>query len=137
MRPKWQRWPRRVAIALGLLTAPAAIAEQRIYGEVRLEGLAHPTWGAGDPLATPVVCNVNGPDGWLAVRSGPGTQHEIRRKLKRLVIFEVNKDERVGPWVKVWTAYRLTDENGRRIARKSLHVEGWAHTGYLCNWRWR
>ena len=126
-----------MALACTLLSAGGASSEQGNYGEIRLTGLAHPTWGVGDPLATPVVCNVNGPDGWLAVRAGPGTQYEARRKLKRLVVFEVNTDERVGPWVKVWTAYRLTDSDGRRIAKKSLHVEGWAHTGYLCNWRWR
>ncbi len=124
-------------IAGGLLGASGAIAEERVYNDIRLVGLAAPKWGPGDPLATPMVCNVNGPDGWLAVRAGPGTEYEARRKLKRLVVFEVNTDERVGPWVRVWTAYRLTDQDGRRIAKKSLHVEGWAHTGYLCDWRWR
>ena len=119
------------------MLAAGASAEERVYNDIRLTGLAAPQWGPGDPLATPMVCNVNGPDGWLAVRAGPGSDHEIRRKLKRLVVFEVNKDERVGPWVRVWTAYRLTDQDGRRIAKKSLHVEGWAHTGYLCSWRWR
>ncbi len=131
-------WAKRAALALACAALPTgALAESGTFGAVRLVGLAAPGWGQGDPLATPMVCNVNGPDGWLAVRAGPGTEHVIRRKLKRLVVFEVNTDARVGPWVQVWTAYRLTDQNGNPIAKKSLHVEGWAHTGYLCDWRWR
>ncbi len=131
-------WPSlSVSLVLSAMLATSGMAETGNYGSVRLVGLAAPTWGEGDPLATPMVCNVNGPDGWLAVRAGPGTEYEALRKLKRLVVFEVNTDQRSGPWVKVWTAYRLTDENGRRIQKKSLHVEGWAHSGYLCNWRWR
>ena len=44
-----------------------------------------------------MVCNVNGPDGFLSIRSGPGSDFEAVRKLKRLAIVEVDDSERRAP----------------------------------------
>ncbi len=120
--------------ATALSTATPAHAEERTYGEVDLTGLARNSWHlnpAGESNA--MVCNVNGPDGWVAIRSGPGTGFAANRKLKRLAILVVDTSQRQGRWVRVTTAYRNHTTNGRRQAHKTLHVSGWAHDGYLCD----
>ncbi len=119
---------------LPLLLAFPAMAEEAEYGSVWLTGLARDSW----PLNPPgeqfaMVCNVNGPDEYLSVRAGPGTEYEIRRNLKRLAILTVDTRQRQGHWVKVVTAQRNTDTEGNDILFKDLHVEGWAHDGYMCD----
>jgi hypothetical protein len=124
-----------LALLMGAFFAPvASLAENRTYGSVDLTGLARQSWPynpAGEMNA--MVCNVNGPDGWLAIRSGPGTRFEAKRKLKRLAIVVVDTRKIRGNWVRVVDAYRTHSIKGRRIKTKSLHVKGWTHTKYLCD----
>lgn len=122
-------------IAALLVVLPVSgAAEERTYGAVYLSGLARESWpynAAGPSLA--MVCNVNGPDGFLSVREGPGTDAPVKRKLNRLAILEVDTARRSGHWVKVLTAYRTHSKDGTPLEHKSLHVSGWAHDGYLCD----
>lgn len=121
------------AVTISAPMAPAS-AEERTYGAVELTGLARNSWHlnpAGESNA--MVCNVNGPDGWVAIRSGPGTGYAARRKLKRLAVLVVDTSQRQGRWVRVTTAYRTFTPDGDRQRRKTLHVSGWAHDGYLCD----
>ncbi len=109
-------------------------AERANYGSVDLTGLARVSWPDNPPgPSNTMVCNVNGPDGYLSIRSGPGTQHSVNRNLKRLAIIEVDTRHRRGRWAKVLTAYRTHTIDGVRQGDKSLHVTGWAHDGYLCD----
>lgn len=120
--------------ALVVTAAPAGVAETRDYGAIYLNGLARDSWPLNPPgVSYAMVCNVNGPDGFLSVRAGPGTDAPIRRKLNRLAILEVDTRHRSGHWIRVNTAFRSHSKTGRPIAHKSLHVEGWAHDGYLCD----
>lgn len=126
----------RIAAAafLAALTALPARAETASYGRIELTGLARESWPlnpAGQMSA--MVCNVNGPDGFLSVRAGPGTGHEIKRRLKRLAIIEVDTSQRRGNWIRVLTANRTHTPDGVPQDFKSLHVSGWAHDGYLCD----
>lgn len=124
---------RRLLLAICLVAMPA-MAEDAEYGAVWLTGLARDSWPL-NPLgeSSAMVCNVNGPDGYLSVRAGPGTEYEIRRNLKRLVIFTVDTRQRQGHWIRVLDAHRNTDEDGNNILFKHLPVVGWAHDGYLCD----
>lgn len=119
-------------VSLALLGFPVR-AEEANYGSVDLTGLAKRDWHL-NPLgpSNTMVCNVNGPDGFLSIRSGPGTNFPANRKLKRLAIVEVDTRYRQGNWIKVLTAYRTHTINGIRQRDKSLHVAGWAHDNYLC-----
>lgn len=119
-----------------LAFAGAAQAEERRYGDVDLVGLARTYWtGNTSGIAHVMVCNVNGPDGYLSVRSGPGTNYKIRRNLKRLALLTIDTGQRRGRWVRVLTAERYFSTNGWALAQgRSLHVEGWAHDGYLCDY---
>lgn len=112
-----------------------ALAEHATYGSVELTGLARDTdWPHNSPgSANTMVCNVNGPDGFVSIRNGPGTNHRVNRSLKRLAIIEVDSGQRRGNWVRVLTAYRTHTTNGRRQNEKSLHVSGWVHDGFLCS----
>lgn len=124
-----------LALFLGLIAAPA-FAEYARYGEVDLNGLSrNGSWQQYEPgYLSSMVCNVNGPDGFLSVRSGPGTNYAIRRNLKRLAIVTVDTRYRQGSWVYVRTAYRAHDESGYQLrGHRNLHVEGWAHSGHLCD----
>jgi len=113
---------------------PSAQAQNKTYGEVTLLDLARESWPLNPPMVqSAMVCNVDGPDGFLSIRSGPGTTHVVNRRLKRLAIVDVDTSERRGRWVKVVTAYRTHTDQGERRAYKSLHVTGWAHDGYLCS----
>lgn len=123
-----------IALALSLALAAPATAESRTYGTVDLNGLARDMWAHTAPaVMLAMVCNVNGPDGYLSIRSGPGTNYEIRRNLKRLAILRVDTSQRRGHWVRVLTAWRETTPEGWPQAHRSLHVEGWAHDGYMCD----
>lgn len=120
-------------IGLALLST-TAWAEYGRYGNVTLQGLSRNAWEYRDlGLQYTMVCNVNGRDGFLSVRSGPGTQYGIRRQLNRLAILTVDTRYRHGNWIYVRTAIRAHDPWGYRLDfTQNLHVEGWAHTGYMC-----
>lgn len=109
-------------------------AENRSYGNVTLQGLT--IQGANRNSATTgMVCNVNGPDGYLSIRSGPGTNHAIKRKLNRLAILSISPSGKSGKWVPVTTAFRTHSKEGYSIGgKKSLHVSGWAHGNYICDY---
>lgn len=131
------RTTKLTVMALGLALLPGvASAETASYGRIDLEGLSRNVdW----PINTPgpsnsMVCNVNGPDGFVTVRSGPGTHHSSNRQLRRLAIIEVDTRQRRGRWVRVLTADRTHTTNGQPQAHKSLHVTGWVHDNYLCGY---
>ena len=109
-------------------------AETRTYGSIDLTGLARASWDL-NPLgeSNAMVCNVNGPDGFLTIRARPNSNSKANRRLKRLAIVVVDTRERAGKWVKVVTANRTHSPNGRPQQFKNLHVTGWAHSNYLCD----
>ena len=122
---------RYVLVMLALLVGPVA-AEQRTYGEVYLNGLLRDqNLRQGNENA--MVCNVNGPDGFLTIRSGPGTEYASVRKLKRLAVLALDTSQRRGNWIRVYGAHRNTTPEGRAQSYKGLPVQGWAHDGYLCD----
>lgn len=110
-------------------------AEVATYGSVDLTGLARDSWPynpAGPSNA--MVCNVNGPDGFLSVRACTQPGCGIVRNLKRLAIVMIDTRVRDGHWVFVTGAYRNHSEDGDRLAApKNLPVRGWVHDGYLCD----
>lgn len=126
---------RFILTAMLAALAGAASAEDRSYGDVYLSGLARESWPLnpeGEWFA--MVCYVNGPDGYLSVRSGPGTKYEVLRNLKRLAIVTVDTSQRQGHWVRVVTAHRSHSADGDLLANmRDLHVAGWAHDNYLCD----
>ena len=79
------------------------------------------------------VCNVNGPDGFLSVRDGPGTEYPILRKLERFANVTIDSDDRIGSWVRVLSADREISKNGYDQEYVDLHVAGWAHENFLCD----
>ena len=111
-----------------------AAAETRTYGSVDLTGLARASWNL-NPLgeSNAMVCNVNGPDGFLTIRARPTSSSKANRRLKRLAIVVVDTRNQVGKWVKVVTANRTHTPNGRLQQFKNLHVTGWAHSNHLCD----
>lgn len=125
---------RPALIAMLLAGAPAA-AEYATYGSVELTGLAREvSWPANPPgMSNVMVCNVNGPDGFLAIRTGPLADYPAVRKLKRLAVLFVDTSQQINGWVYVAGAYRNNDSNGRRIPFKDLPVTGWAHSDHLCD----
>ena len=128
-----------VTIWIGVLAAIAAplaaSAEEADYNQIELSGLARDvSWGLNSPgIANTMVCNVNGPDGFLTVRAGPGSNHAAARRLKRLAHVVVDTSQRRGRWVRVTDAYRSFSPQGVRQGHKPLPVTGWAHDGYLCS----
>ena len=126
----------RVSLAAALIAglAGGAGAEDRAYGTVDLTGLARESWplNPAGPQAA-MVCNVNGPDGFLSIRAAPGVEAKVMRRLKRLAIVEVDTTRRQGNWVAVLTAYRTHTTEGQRQETRALPVTGWAHDGYLCD----
>lgn len=76
---------------------------------------------------------MNGPDGFLSIRSGPGSDFKAVLKLNRLAIVEVDDSERRGRWVRVMYAYRTVSPQDHSVPLKQLPVQGWAHDGYLCS----
>lgn len=126
---------RYALVAVAALFAAPAMAETKTYGEVYLSGLGRESWPLNPTFAThnAMVCNVNGPDGFLSIRSGPGSDFKAVRKLKRLAIIEVDNRERRGHWVRAVNAYRTVSPEGRSVTHKPLTVQGWVHDGYLCD----
>lgn len=128
------RWGRAaIALLLALSIAPPVLAERAQYGSVMLVGLARDYWSGGSSRAQAMVCNVNGPDGFLTVRSGPGTNYSKARAFNRLAILQLDTSQRRGRWVRVLGGYRITTKDGAPQGRKNLPVQGWAHDGYLCS----
>jgi hypothetical protein len=123
-----------MGVFAALLALPAA-AEEAVYGDVDLTGLGRKDWPLNPSFAThnAMVCNVNGPDGFLSIRGGPGSDFKAVRKLNRLAIVEVDDGERRGRWVRVLNAYRTVSPQGYDVPLKELPVQGWAHDGYLCS----
>lgn len=126
---------RAVVAALLLFTAAPLVAEEAVYGDVELIGLSRQNW----PYATAreqyvMVCNVNGPDGFLTIRTGPGASYPKARALKRLATVVVDISQRQGRWVRVLEAFRGVTQDGNWQDLKSLPVQGWAHDGYLCDY---
>lgn len=126
---------RLVLVLVTLVLSASAHAEYTRYNAVQLQGLSRNTGSINPPgLADVMVCNVNGADGWLAVRDGAGTGYPINRKLERLAIVTVDSEYHYGHWIYVRTAYRTHNTNGVELAStKDLHVTGWVHDGYLCD----
>lgn len=125
---------RQLVLGACLIALPAS-AEEADYGQITLTGLARESWPLNPAgLDFAMVCNVNGPDGFLSVRAGPGTDHKVKRRLKRLAILEVDTRARQGNWVQVTTAFRSHSDRGTPLkSNKDLHITGWAHDGYLCD----
>jgi len=113
-----------IVLALAVPAVPA-VAEDASYGAIDLTGLARED--------NAMVCNVNGPDGYLTIRAEPSSKSAPMRKLNRLAIVVVDTRVRDGNWVRVITAYRTHNKHGERQALKNLPVSGWAHDGYLCD----
>ena len=126
---------RTAVAAAAILMSGSAIAEYADYGRIELNGLARenawPLNAPGESYA--MVCNVNGPDGFLSIRSGPGSNHGINRNLKRLARVTVDTSQRRGNWVRVLDAGRSFSTTGQPVNYKALTVQGWAHDGYLCD----
>ncbi len=116
------------------MTAFPVMAEEADYGEVTLTGLARESW-AYNPLgdSSALVCNVNGADGFMTVRAGPGSNFEARRSLNRLATVHIDTSQVQGDWVRVLTAYRVLTSEGVTQPDQILHVSGWAHTDFLCD----
>lgn len=128
----------RNSIFAGLITLCAAVpvyAEEAVYGSIYLGGLARDVvWPHNDfNEHNTMVCNVNGPDGFLTVRAGPGTEYKKVRAFKRLAILVVDVSQRRGNWVKVTNGLRTHTTDGVSQNYKKLPVVGWAHDGYLCS----
>ena len=128
-------------LALAVFVSVPAMAEYATYENVELYGLSREnSWLAPDfehGYTTSMVCDVNGPDGYLAIRSGPSTNRSIKRKLKRLaiVVVDTNRISGDGRWIKVVDAYRTHDTNGFQYDETiELPVNGWASTRYLCDY---
>lgn len=126
-----------IAIALAATLVAPAIAEVDVYGNIYLGGLARDVqWSFNAAGETNVmVCNVNGPDGYLSVRSGPGTGYAEIRSFNRLAILIVDTRQRDGNWVKVVDGMRSHTAGGVPQDFKRLPVTGWAHDSYLCSFQ--
>lgn len=120
-----------LGVVAALCAAPAA-AERGDFGEVYLNGLARDQIESGSP-ENAMVCNVNGPDGFVSVRSGPGTEFKINRNLARFANVQYDPASRQGRWVRILDAHRQTSASGGPHPYKPLPVQGWAHDGYLCD----
>jgi len=123
-----------VASTLATAFATGAIAEEATYGAVELTGLARNSWPLNPPgESNAMVCNVNGPDGFLTIRTAPSSEAGAARMLKRLAIVVVDTSDRQGNWIRVLSAHRTHTTKGERQAFKPLPVTGWAHDNYLCD----
>lgn len=128
----------RLAIGIAavfLLTAGSPTgAENRSYGQVEFIGLARENWPVNPPgESNAMVCNVNGPDGYLTIRTSPTSNSNSARKLKRLAILVVDTANRRGHWIRVLSAHRNHTINGKPRTFRKLPVTGWAHDDYLCD----
>lgn len=125
-----------IVLAIAMMASIAASAEYNSYGSVSLNGLARANdWPLNPPgYSNVMVCNVNGPDGFLTVRSCPSTSCSKVRAFNRLAVLVVDTRYRNGNWVWVTEAYRNHDKNGNRyVETQHFAVEGWAHDGYMCS----
>lgn len=113
------------------LIAPPAMAERGHSGNVYLKGLARDVW-PDSGLWRAMVCNVNGPDGFLSVCAGAGTNFEVVRSFNRLAVLNLDLSQRRGRWVRVTGGYRNVSQQSNPVARRDLPVRGWVHDGYLC-----
>ena len=125
-----------LVLTLLCLSAATVKAEYASYGSITLAGLSREnSWPhnyLGESFS--MVCNVNGPEGFLSVRTGPDTSYPIARNLKRLAILTVDTSAHIGNWVFVKTAHRSHSVDGQLLAQpERLPVTGWAHDGYLCD----
>ncbi|MGC1495886.1 MAG: hypothetical protein WA790_08755 [Sulfitobacter sp.] len=126
---------RAVLAALCLSLAAPVVAEQADYGEVALTGLARESWPYNQSyfIQHAMVCNVNGPDGFLTIRTGPDASFPKARALNRLAVVTVDISQRRGRWIRVVDAQRTVTKDGYSQPLKHLPVQGWAHDGYLCD----
>lgn len=123
-----------IAVTAAATLATAAMAEEATYGAVDLTGLARNSWSLNPPgESNAMVCNVNGPDGFLTIRAAPTADSAAARQLKRLAIVVVDTGDRQGNWIRVLSAHRTHTTDGQPQAFKALPVEGWAHDNYLCD----
>lgn len=124
-----------IITAAAMVVSLDVAAEEARIGQIDLNGLARDMmW----PFMLPgenrvMVCGVRYPDGYLSIRSGPSTDHDIRRRLNRLATVVVDTSDRQGDWVRVVTAHRTYTIDGEPQDYEDLHVEGWAHSDYLCD----
>ena len=126
---------RAVLAALCLTIATPILAEQADYGEVALTGLARESWPYNQSyfIQHAMVCNVNGPDGFLTIRTGPDASFPKARALNRLATVTIDISQRSGRWVRVVDAHRNVTKDGYSQTPKQLPVQGWAHDSYLCD----
>ena len=89
------------------LIAPPAMAERGHSGNVYLKGLARDVW-PDSGLWRAMVCNVNGPDGFLSVCAGAGTNFEVVRSFNRLAVLNLDLSQRRGRWVRVTGATAMS-----------------------------
>jgi hypothetical protein len=130
---------RTLLISLFVLAfAGFAHAEKRTYGHVRLDGNSRTSGSLNPPgLADVMVCNVNGPDGFLSVRSGAGSNYTELRKMLRLAIVTVDSEQHYGHWIYVVDGYRNTTPQGEYLGyNKGLDVQGWVNDKYLCDFHY-
>lgn len=85
------------------------------------------------PWPTVMVCNLDDPQDYISVRTGPGEEHAIARSLNRFAVVVVDASQRQGNWVRVLGAGRTEDVHGDTVDPVDLPVTGWAHDGYLCD----
>ncbi len=125
---------KKVILAACLMASPV-VAEEADYGQISLGGLARETSWPYNPagVSYAMVCNVNGPEGFLTIRAEPNANSASNRKFNRLVVVEVDTRQRHGNWVRVLGGSRNHDKNGQPQEYKNLPVTGWAHDGYLCS----
>jgi hypothetical protein len=119
------------------LVATSAFAEYATYENVELIGLSRDNSWLFQPAgpSTSMVCDVNGPDGFVSVRSCASTKCKIRRNLKRIAIVEVDTRYRKGHWVWVNTAYRTHSTDGFQYDETiDLDVQGWVYDSFLCDY---
>lgn len=116
------------------LTALPASAEEAVYGEVVLTGLARQSWMLpGSAVQDVMVCNLDGPDGFLTIRAGPGKDYPKVRAFHRLATLTVDVGALRGRWVRVVDGGRSVTKEGAGQQYTHLPVQGWAHDGYLCS----
>ena len=122
-----------MAILAPLMAMPA-FAETATYGSIDLTGLSRASWHL-NPVgeSNSMVCNVNGQDGFVTIRSKPSSNSPSARKLKRLAIIVVDTSQRKGNWIRVVSAHRNHSVAGRRQTFKDLPVQGWVHDDFLCD----
>lgn len=123
-----------ITVIFQIVFGSPAFAETATYGSVDLTGLARNSWPLNPPgKSNAMVCNVNGPDGFLTIRTSSSSSSTPVRKLNRLAIVVINTGERNGNWIRVLSAHRNHTIRGRRQDFESIPVTGWAHDGYLCD----